>query len=522
MDAIARLTAAIAEARARMGGGGRRRPGKNKKVKAVARPAKGGPSAGCGTGAGGFKAGNQCAKEDGIPRKPLGQGGALKKADPKADIALAKKLREKAAAKKARKEALDRAKSEAARPTRDARKKQRRLEYLRRAASERKAAREKMSEAEKKKSAEAAAKKRAAMIQKIRIKKANEKISIVDAPQVSRQKQPGESEVDAVVRENGTAFSQLHKRLDDIEAAYETRIDGPRAAIKSMSENREWHWSQARHKRDLASKESGALKSVYQKEADDHSREAEKYTKDIQDAHEIANRIESRRTQEVHAVVTEFVSKQGGGLATANPDKQISIDVKSSKRRDAFRSSVRDAYYFLNSALSPVHQGALSAVKVRLVKKAGADYDSATRSARHGTSGRHADYHTSTPVVVHEVAHGLHYGDGSAPGNRAVAAIKDDYDTRVAELLSKYPSLKKVRHSAARKRYFGYRVPGKRGSQLGYCDDYCDFENGNSTGATEVVTMGVQRLYQDPIGFRKNYRRHYNLTMAFLAGMLHR
>jgi hypothetical protein len=58
----------VRELRGRMGRGGR----KPKKPKLTSRrPSKQGPSKGCGTGAGGFKAGNQCAKESGGgPEKP--------------------------------------------------------------------------------------------------------------------------------------------------------------------------------------------------------------------------------------------------------------------------------------------------------------------------------------------------------------------------------------------------------------------------------------------------------------------
>jgi hypothetical protein len=188
MDVLAELRAAIerlAELRRRAGGG---RPRKQKKVKmANRRPAKMGPSVGCGTGAGGFKAGNQCAKEDGIPQKPLSQGGALKKANAKDDIARAKALREKAAAKKAKKEVEDKAKSEAARPQREAKDKAKKIEYLRRKAAERKAQKGERDAAEKQAAAEAAAKKRAAMLQKIRVKKANERIQIAGTPKSIKQ-----------------------------------------------------------------------------------------------------------------------------------------------------------------------------------------------------------------------------------------------------------------------------------------------------------------------------------------------
>jgi hypothetical protein len=525
MDELADLVAALSRFEERA-----RKPKKRKKVKTTGRPAKTGPSAGCGTGSGGFKAGNNCAKEDGIPQRPLSQGGALKGANAKDDFARAKALKEKAAAKKAKSEAAAKAKSVATKTQREkarvdrkrAAEKQAKIDELRRAAAERKAQKGERDDAERKAAQEAADKKRSEMLQKIRITKANKKLEVVEAPQPARQKLPGESSVDSAVRENKKEFDSLHKSLDEVEARYETRLEGPRSAIKAMSDNRDWLNDQARQKRLEAQEYSGAAKETLLQEAQQHANEAIKYNKDINDAHDIARRLESQRQREAHGVVSEFVSKNGGGLATANPKNQISIDVKSSKRRDSFRENVGDAYNFLNSSLSRVHQAALSAVKVRLVKKSGADYDHLTKSARHGTSGKHAEYHTSKAVVVHEVAHGLHYGDGSAAGNRAIAAIKDDYDTRVAELLSQNPTLRKVQYSSQRSRYLGYKVPGKTGSNLGYCSDYCDFENGNATGATEVVTMGVQRLYEDPVSFRKKHRRHYNLTLAFLSGMLHR
>jgi hypothetical protein len=183
MDVLAELRAAL-ERFAEF----RRRPRKQKKVKvANRRPAKMGASAGCGTGAGGFKAGNNCAAEDGIPRKPLSQGGALKGANAKGDLARAKAMREKAAAKKAKKEAADKAKSAATRPQREAKSKAKKIDYLRRKAAERKAQKGERDAAEKQAAAEAAAAKKAAMLQKIRIKKANEQLKVAGTPKSIKQ-----------------------------------------------------------------------------------------------------------------------------------------------------------------------------------------------------------------------------------------------------------------------------------------------------------------------------------------------
>lgn len=155
-----------AEQRGRLGAP--RAPKRNKKAKArPGRPAKVGPSAGCGTGSGGFKAGNNCAKEDGIPRKPFSMGGALKQG-PKGELQSAKAAiaakQAKVAAKQQKQQAKDQLTSKKAKAL--VRKKQKDA---------------KEAEAQKQADAAAAAKKKA-MLQKIRVKKANEKITVAATP----------------------------------------------------------------------------------------------------------------------------------------------------------------------------------------------------------------------------------------------------------------------------------------------------------------------------------------------------
>lgn len=145
-----------------------RSPKRNKKAKArPGRPAKVGPSAGCGTGSGGFKAGNNCAKEDGIPRKPFSMGGALKQG-PKGELQAVKAQiaikQAKVAAKQQKQQAKDQLTSKKAKAL--ARKKQKDA---------------KAAEDQKQIDAAAAAKKKA-MLQKIRVKKANEKITVAATP----------------------------------------------------------------------------------------------------------------------------------------------------------------------------------------------------------------------------------------------------------------------------------------------------------------------------------------------------
>lgn len=144
-----------------MGGG--RKAQKKKKVRAPGRPAKTGPKTGCGTGAGGFGVGNNCAKEDGIPNRPLSAGGALKMPNVKQlkkEVAQEKAAAAAAASKQRRKE----------------------IQAKKKAAIARKQAKDQRASAEKQALDAARAKKREAMLQKIRVKKANEKVSVVGTP----------------------------------------------------------------------------------------------------------------------------------------------------------------------------------------------------------------------------------------------------------------------------------------------------------------------------------------------------
>ncbi|MEB3209483.1 MAG: hypothetical protein VKK63_11300, partial [Synechococcus sp.] len=386
--ARARARAAL-ELRARMGGGRGRKP---KKQKGLARPAKVGPGAGCGTGKGGFQSGNVCALEDGIPDKPktFAKGGALKKSNPKADREKAAKMKAKAAAKTAAKQSADRKKSiEAKRKKAAIRKKQK---------AEKEAASKKASDA-------AAAKKKQEMLQKIRVKKANKEIEVVGTPKsVAEQikeaktslaskklvvvktpksikeeleemkasqkstvelppKKPGESTVDVVIRSNGPAFTRLHKNIDDIELRYADRIDGLNKNLPEMLENRTWYQSQIRKaKKDLAEKNG----FVTEKEIADLEKSEASLNESINETRRWVAKLESQKNAEIRGAVTEFVSKEGGGLSVADPRKQIDLAVKRSSKEASFRENATEAYMFLNNSIGAVHQQALSSVRLRL------------------------------------------------------------------------------------------------------------------------------------------------------------
>ncbi|NBW09351.1 MAG: hypothetical protein EBR82_15130 [Caulobacteraceae bacterium] len=574
MDPLAELRAALerlAEFRRRAGG-----PRKQKKVKvANRRPAKMGASAGCGTGAGGFKAGNNCAIEDGIPRKPLSQGGALKSANAKDDLARAKAMREKAAAKKAKKEAADKAKSEATRPQREAARlerkksaeKQKRIGELRRTAAERKAQKGERDAAEKQSAAEAAAAKKAAMLQKIRIKKANEQLKVIEKPadrfsgQVdeSIKKLPGETQVDFAKRRIDADMKRLHEEMD----ALETRLASERMALLQKKIDLDEAAANAqRQKQAYAQKIIGTdrhPRNPTKDETKEYDRLSGELTKAMKEREENLKRLdllEKKYNDEAHELISDFVkSHNGGSLSKFDTDAQFAnpdhIEKTRSMFAKQFKDNAKEAWSFLSKVSSPIHQQKGSDVKVKLDTDAGgADYDDIAQVARHGTLGSNGNYHTSAAVIVHEVAHGLHYGPRAprlfdqqgrpmpdaqekgiewmnAPGYRARLAIKEDYDARVAKLRAENNGeLENVVYHPERQNYRLWVPKGQHRrprdeSYLGYANQYADSENGNETGATEVISVGVEQMFRSARRFRSSHGSHFDLTLLFLAGRLH-
>lgn len=573
MDAISRLIAAIAEARARMGGGGRM-PGKgkkNKKTKVAPRaPAKTGPSAGCGTGAGGFKAGNNCAKEDGIPRKPLGQGGALKKADAKADIALAKKLREKAKARKERKEALDKAKSEAARPAKEAKEKQRKADYLKKKAAEEKQRRidglraeaAKRAEAKKKReineyqlAVQRAGAKRDQMLQRIRIKKANEQLNVVEKPEgrftgrvdQAATKNPGETQFDFAKRRISADLKKLHEELDAIEK----RADEVTKSLNSkLQQLKEEAASIVRDRQAFAGKITNGSRRPTKDEAAEYDRMSEQLTSansKIREVEKQKNEIAENGKQEQHDVISEFVQAHGKGSISVKADSQFGdpdgLAKTTSEYAEKFKENARKAWGFLSRTVAPIYQSKAESIKVRLdTKQGGADYNDVVQEARHGTKGQYAEYNTSDHVIVHEIAHGLHYGRSTIPADPndrlslpktdRVAesirdAIKEDYDARVSAFKASYNGdVKQVSYHPERTQYKLWvpksetRMPLSE-SYLGYANQYADSEHGSAIKATEVVSVGIENVYLAPRAFRSRARSHFDLMMVFMAGRLH-
>lgn len=156
---------AQAEQRARRAGG---RGQKTKKLKGLRRPAKAGASnKGCGTGAGGFAAGNKCALEDGVPKTPVGNGGPLTKPSVSKARQKAEALRRKATQKQKEKEAKAKAGKD-------------KFAYEKKRASRKAAEKAERTRREELKQRLDRDKKRKEMLQSIRIRRGNERLTIAD------------------------------------------------------------------------------------------------------------------------------------------------------------------------------------------------------------------------------------------------------------------------------------------------------------------------------------------------------
>jgi hypothetical protein len=531
MDVLAELRAALerfAEFRRRSGG-----PRKQKKVKvANRRPAKMGASAGCGTGAGGFKAGNNCAVEDGIPRKPLSQGGALKGANAKGDLARAKAMREKAAAKKAKKEAADKAKSAATRPQREAARlerkksaeKQKRIDELRRAAAERKAQKGERDAAEKQAASEAAAAKKTAMLQKIRIKKANEQLKVVEKPPsifsgqaAQATKNAGETEVEFQIRRHKQDLDKLHSESARIEADYDARIAKTQSDIDKLGD------SLRSHERDQV---------MFNSNRDAWNSKHEEIKDSIKQQQATLKAHEAERDNKLHALVGEFTRSYAGGTASVSADVKdykISAQPKVSQEdyEDA-KSALKDAWRWLSRVAAPKHSKTIARQTIA-IRTGGGSHSGSNEEVTIGAQDRG----TTRKTAVHEYGHAIENADA-----RTLRALDEDFTKRANDFLANekgsrimgmdavpfYECLYKAREQ---RQHLDIYAP----SHLGYARRYSDCgysqkkrqehpNNPRVNRGTEVFSTGIESIYREPAAFRRRARHGFDLSVLILAGIM--
>jgi hypothetical protein len=519
-----------AEVRGRMGSP--RAPKKNKKSKArPGRPAKVGPSAGCGTGSGGFKTGNNCAKEDGIPRKPFSMGGALKQG-PKGELQAVKAQiavkQAKAAIKQQKQQAKDKQTSLAAKKSKAA---------IRKKEKEGKAA-----EAQKQTDAAAAAKKKA-MLQKIRVKKANEKIQVTEKdfglapappPMFGRRdnlpQNPGETVVEWKTRTVKKDLEKFHAETDKLEKQYNNAIADQND--KALQAERD-HMA-------AAEKYRNALLSNDKNQASISLRESTDLRGVIEASKKEAKRLEKEMAEQHHAMVAKFTHAHGGGPAqtidtSAMPPPAKAIGVSNADEKAGI-VAVNEARAWLNKIVPKSRYSEIPLNKVHLTRaEGGGSHAGQTKEILVGvkgisTGGLPEDLVKKT--TIHEYGHAIE--DGSPDTMRALA---EDYWKRVDSYRASNPGgIKYFKHSQCS--YYEAPAPidsrsrpGENGeSLLGYSRRYSDFgydaanrganPSPRKAGGTEAFSTGIEHLYRNPSEFRKKARSHYDLTLLVLAGLI--
>lgn len=507
----------------------RARRRKKKRPQRPSGPRPSGPNAnkGCGTGAGGFGAGNSCAKEDGIPNRPTSP--VMRPVNAKADMAKAKAMKEKAAKKQAAKIAADKAKADANRPAKEAKAaakaKQKKIEKLRQAAAERKAAKGEREAAEKQAAAEAAAAKRAAMLQKIRIKKANEQIKIVEKPPSifsgsasSVSKSAGETEVEFQIRRHKHDLDKLHSEAEKIEAQYYDRtneihkelgvLNDARNAhshdrVMFNSRNSEWH-EQNNKLSDAIAKKREAL--------DEQSRE---------------------RDKRIHDLVGEFTVSYNGGTArvSTNPADykfQAKPGVSADDVADA-KESLKGVWGWLSRVASPKHSATIARQKIIFRAGGGGSHNGVDEEV---TIGIHAKS-TTSKTGVHEYGHAIENADA-----RTMRALDEDFTKRHDAFVSQEKGARIMGIDGCTYYECVYKAGEKRQdldlyapSHLGYARRYSDCGYDEATRkehpndprygrGTEVFSTGIESVYREPSYFRRRARHGFDLSVLIIAGRL--
>lgn len=515
-DALSNLKAAILRLHAEM----RRRRKKKQRPQRPGGPRPSGPNAnkGCGTGAGGFGKGNSCAKEDGIPNAP-NRPAVMGPVNAKADLAKAKAMKQKAAQKQASKIAAAKAKSEAYKksPEYAKKQKQKQIDSLRRKAAERKAAKGERDAAERKAAAEAAAKKRSELLQKIRIKKANERLNVIEKPPSvfsgggdnTISQRPGEIKTEFLKRKYQKDLDTYHAEADRIEAKYE----------KQLSE---------------ATKERDDAYSAYRTNGPAHY---DKYDA----AKSRVEEIQSKRDKELHDLVGEFTLAHAGALARTQSLESsssvftASLPGTSNRNADIAKEEVVKAWQWLSRVAARKHEDRILGATITLRPGGGGSHN-AMDGKNEITVGVDDDRIGTRKTTVHEYGHAIESANADT-----MRALTEDYRARAAEFIAANKGAR-LKGIGAATHYEAIYKAGEKVSDfnlqapsyLGYARRYSDAGFKESTVAryknhpdsaridkgTEVFSTGIESVYKEPSTFRRRARHGFDLTLLILSGRL--
>lgn len=501
-----------------------------------------GANKGCGTGKGGFSAGNSCAKEDGIPNAPRRPPSALGPVNAKADLAKAKAMKEKSAKKQAEKVAAAKAKSEAYKKTPEyaQKQKQKRIDALRRKAAERKKEKGERDAAEKKAAQEAADKKRAALLQKIRIKKANERLNVVEKPDdgfsgkldSSIKKRASETRAEFVERQMKGDFEKLDKQLEDMDKRHSAEIARRHKEWRDLDEAYSKQYEIEDKNATKLKTESGAtlaLEAVVDgKKIDQRSDALKALHAKMVNARKDLDGYRREAREEMQAAVGRLVASHGGAVQLPSTSSSYSISgVKSGAKNTGWLS---DAWGFLSRVGSSGIKNAVLATKIKLRSSGGGNHSSGLKTITVGGESR--------TTAVHEYGHAI---EDSSPS--LMQALDEDFRSRMTKFMAVTPNAGMVRHPNV-SYYDGPELPGVDGkrpkrngyksgtSLLGYSMRYSDFGYNDASRrkygvanprygrGTEVFSTGLETLYSDPARLWRDHRSHFRLVVMGLSGRL--
>ena len=470
-----------------------------------------GAFAGCGTGAGGFKPGNTCGKEDGIPQSPK--------------LPTARKLQAEKEAIEA-KIAADKAKSEAKRKAKEAADKEKSIQLKREKAAIRRQQRKLEKSRRKKEAAEKAAKK-AELLAKASEPKGHEYGTFEKL-----EKLPGETAVEFAVRSMKKDIDAAHASLHDIDMkSKSTAAELGKAHEAALAEYKEKtaEWLREQHKKEPSQEDVDHelifIEPAYRPQ---HLVEAERKVEAARKAIRSHRRAVAR---EYHEVVARLTSAHGGGRSGVPLEDSAYPEVvrpKKMKPLDGVGSRSRGRQ-FLADVVPSIHKKTIMTAKQKLTGGGNGSYESKTHSVKYPAE--------DDSTMVHEYGHAIETKRSST-----LEALAEDYKKRLSSFFAENPNSGLVRHPIVR--YYdgperarpdgrkplrsGYR---SHSSVLGYVSRYSDFGYDAATRAshggdsrylsgTEVFSTGLQAMYDNPVDFRTRARDHFNLTLVVLAGRL--
>ena len=218
---------------------------------------------------------------------------------------------------------------------------------------------------------------------------------------------------------------------------------------------------------------------------------------DRKDLHEKLN--ESSTLLEQSRKDLEVARKADGRrfLESMLPAQAAKIDLPVSEHLDeSGRASLTQAQEFLSKLISPK---LIDSVQAKIAPiEANSQYGPHRAYARNDTM--HIEPNEDVRTIVHEFGHIL------------------DHVTGTDELSAAFAVDALLKHDQSPEHMGGGYEAGEVGNKDGFRSKYCGKFYGGAS--SEVLSMGLQYLYEDPVAFLKESPEHFKYTMAVIHGLV--